>query len=105
MANTDLLPDHPAVLHHDGGDAGDPLWLARFRVAAVLGGASAAVLVISQVLMPHLGSTAREAVPKIAGVADRLLVAHLVFAVASLLFVPMTLVPSARSAPARAATC
>ncbi len=73
-------------------DATDPTRRARQLVAVALAAAAAPLLVMSNVAMPALPHATADAVAKAAPVVDRVLVASLLSVVASLLFIPFTLV-------------
>jgi len=81
----------------------------RRRATTILGAAAAPLLVLSNVLLPGLPAKAVDVVAQAPPVVDRMLTAHLVYTVASLLFIPFTLtlwrVPGRRGSTLRLVGC
>lgn len=76
-------------------DVADPTVLVRRRAAVVLGAVASPLLVAANAWLPSLGESAKEAVTTLQadlGTADRFLAAQLVYALASLLFIPFVVV-------------
>lgn len=102
---TTSQPSAPEYLDLPEPEDVDPTRHVRRRLA--LGGAVVAPIgfVLSNVLLPHLPTKTAQVVPKLPPVIDRLLTAHLLYALASLLFVPFVLVvwrnPARRGAALR----
>ncbi len=69
----------------------DPTRSVRRRATTILGAAAAPLLVLSNVLLPGLPAKAVDVVAQAPPIVDRMLTAHLVYTVASLLFIPFTL--------------
>ena len=66
----------------------DPTRDVRRRLTLAAAVVAPVGFVLSNVLLPHLPTKTAQVVPKLPAVIDRLLTAHLLYALASLLFVP-----------------